>query len=87
MSLPHVVGLPRWTRSRLVFCTTVLINVYYVDDRQYYSQNASAKDTSVRFSGAATIEQYIVFVGARYKHVRCTNSKLRVLYTHDPPAK
>ena len=41
----------------------------------------------VRFSGAATIEQYIVFVGARYKHVRCTNSKLRVLYTHDPPAK
>ena len=42
---------------------------------------------SVRFSGAATIEQYIVFVGARYKHVRCTNSKLRVLYTHDPPAK
>ena len=41
----------------------------------------------VRFSGAATIGQYIVFVGIRYKHVRCTNSKLRVLYTHDPPAK
>ena len=42
---------------------------------------------NVRFSGAATIEQYIVFVGIRYKHVRCTNSKLRVLYTHDPSAK
>ena len=31
--------------------------------------------------------QYIVFVGARYKHVRCINSKLRVLYSRDPPAK
>ena len=41
----------------------------------------------VRFSGAAMIKQYIVFVGARYKHIRCTNSKLQVLYTHDPPAK
>ena len=41
----------------------------------------------VRFSGAATIEQYIMFVGIRYRHVRCTNSKLRVLYTHDLPAK
>ena len=45
------------------------------------------KESDVRISGAATIEQYIVFVGIRYKHVRCTNSKLRVLYTHDPPAK
>ena len=32
-------------------------------------------------------KQYIVFVGARYKHVRCTNSNLRVLYSRDPPAK
>ena len=43
--------------------------------------------SAVRFSAAATIESYIVFVGAPYKHVRCTNSKLRVLYTRDPPAK
>ena len=47
----------------------------------------SAHAESVRFSGAATIEQYIVFVGICYKHVRYTNSKLRVLYTRDPPAK
>ena len=33
------------------------------------------------------IEQYIVLVGIHYKHVRCTNSKLQVLYTRDPPAK
>ena len=39
------------------------------------------------FPQRRTIEQYIMFVGARYKHVRCTNSKLRVLYTRDPPAK
>ena len=46
MSLPHVVGPLRWTRSRLAFSTTVLGNVYYVDDRQYYPQNAPAKDIS-----------------------------------------
>ena len=34
----------------------------------------------VGFSAAATIVQYILFVGRRY-------SKLRVLYTRDPPAK
>ena len=38
---------------------------------------------AVRSSAAATIEQYIVFVEACYKHVRCTNSKLRVLYTRN----
>ena len=32
ITLPHVVGLPRWMRSRSVFSTTVLVNVYYVDD-------------------------------------------------------
>ena len=33
---------------------------------------------AVRFSAATMIEQYIVFVGIHYKHIRCTNSKLRV---------
>ena len=45
-SLSHIVGLPRWTRSRLAFSITVLGSVYCVDYRQHYRQNASAKDTS-----------------------------------------
>ena len=42
---------------------------------------------AVIFSGATMIEQYIVFVGICYKHIGCTNTKLQVLYSHDPPAK
>ena len=41
----------------------------------------------VRIFRAAVRSERIVFVGARYKHVRCTNSKLRALYTRLPPAK
>ena len=31
------------------------------------------------FSALPSRSEHIVFVGARYKHVRCTNSKPRVL--------
>ena len=39
------------------------------------------------FSALPLRSGHVVFVGARYKHVRCTNSKLRVLYTRDRPTK
>ena len=42
---------------------------------------------TVRIFPAAVRSERIVFVGARYKHVRCTNSKLRALYTRLSPAK
>ena len=41
----------------------------------------------VRTFGTAVRSEHIVFVEARYKHVRCTNSKLRALYTRLSPAR
>ena len=44
-------------------------------------------EEDVRIFRAAVRSERIVFVGARYKHVRCKNSKLRALYTRRSPAK
>ena len=60
---------------------------YIKKTTQEDTDNSQTMLSMLDFSQRHTIEQYIVFVGARYKHVSCTNSKLRGLYSLNPPAK